>query len=156
MSNQIVTNLESLACDTAANNGLEVYGFTINTDKKPMNIQVQIKKMSCEEEISLEDCVHFSEPMNEAIEQSKLLDNGYVLEISSPGLSDLLETDRDFKTFKGFPIEVRLKDKDNSELLKSGLLHERSKEYLLVNIKGRISKIPRKNIISVQLTSPTG
>ncbi|KGG13520.1 hypothetical protein EV05_0175 [Prochlorococcus sp. MIT 0601] len=121
-----------------------------------MNIQVQIKKMSCEEEISLEDCVHFSEPMNEAIEQSKLLDNGYVLEISSPGLSDLLETDRDFKTFKGFPIEVRLKDKDNSELLKSGLLHERSKEYLLVNIKGRISKIPRKNIISVQLTSPTG
>ncbi len=120
-----------------------------------MTIQVHIQKQTGED-VSLEDCVQLTEPMNQAIELSKLLENPYMLEISSPGLSDLLETDREFKTFKGFPITVRFKNKENSELSKSGLLHERSKEYLLINIKGRMSKIPREDVITVQLTSTTG
>ncbi len=155
MSNQIVTDLENLASNKAAEKDLKAIGLKILTHTVPMTIQVQIKKVDGED-VSLEDCAKLTEPLNVAFEGSNLLKEPYILEITSPGLSNFLQSDRDFKTFKGFPIEVRFRNKQNSELSKSGLLHERSKEYLLINIKGRMIKIPREDVIRVQLTSPTG
>ncbi len=155
LSNSIVTNLENLATKKAAEKGLKIVGLKLHTHTKPMTIEVKIENLA-HQDISLEDCAIFSQPMSEAIDESKLLNDSYVLEISSPGLSNFLKTDREFKTFKGFPIEVRFKNKENSKLSQSGLLHERSNEYLLLNIKGKMSKIPRKDIINVELTSLTG
>ncbi len=99
MSNQIVTDLEYLASTTAADKGLEVVGFKFNANKKPMTIQVQIRQ-SNGMDVSLEDCALFSTPMGEAIELSQLLNCPYVLEISSPGLGDVVQTDREFETIK--------------------------------------------------------
>ena len=155
MPKQIVTDLEDLAAKEAANKGLKVVGFNLHAHTKPMTLQVQIRQNNGSD-VSLDDCALFSTPMNEAIERSKLLDSPYVLEISSPGLSDVLQTDRDYDTFKGFPIEVIFRNEKNSKLIKSGLLHQRSHDHLLINIKGRMSKIPRKDVISVRLISPTG
>ena len=33
-----------------------------------------------------------------------------LLEVSSPGVSDVLTGDRDFAVFKGFPVEVQLSE----------------------------------------------
>ena len=155
MSNQLVTELENLASNTAADKGLELVGFSLKANKNPLTIQVQIRHKDGKD-VSLEDCAQFSKPMAEAIEISILLDSPHVLEISSPGLSDVLQTDREYQTFQGFPIDVLFINKENSKILKSGLLHKRTEEHLLINIKGRISKIPRKDVITVRLASPTG
>ena len=48
----------------------------------------------------------------EEIENSNLLNCSYVLEISSQGVSDELTSERDFKTFKGFPVNVELNQKE--------------------------------------------
>ena len=80
-----------------------------------MTMQVQIEH-SGGGDISLEDCASFTGPLNDAIEASNIVINkGYVLEISSAGLSEQLITDRDFQTFRGFPVEVIYKDKSNCE-----------------------------------------
>jgi len=118
-------------------------------------MQVQIRHIGGGD-VSLEECASFSAPMEEAIDAAQLLDESFVLEISSPGIDDNLLNDRDFQTFRGFPVEVTYRDKQNSELHRTGLLHERSTEHLQLNIKGQISKIPRKDVIGVRLTSPTG
>ena len=116
-----------------------------------MTMQVQIRHAGGGD-VSLEDCARFSTPMGEAIDTSQILDERYVLEISSPGINDQLMTDRDFKTFRGFPVEVTFRDDKNLELHRAGLLHERSENHLQLNIKGKISRIPRKNVIEVCLT----
>ena len=46
-------------------------------------------------------------PASDEIEKSNLLNCSYVLEISSQGVSDELTSERDFKTFKGFPVKKR-------------------------------------------------
>ena len=120
-----------------------------------MTMQVQIRHAGGGD-VSLDDCAKFSTPMGEAIEASQILNEKYVLEISSPGINAQLITDRDFQTFKGFPIEVTFRDNKSSELHQAGLLHERSEDHLHLNIKGKISRIPRENVIEVSLTSPTG
>jgi len=154
LSNQIIKDLEKLASNLAFDKGLEIVALKLNPNIKPMIVQVQIRQKNGLD-VSLDDCALFSTPLGEAIEFSEVLNSPYVLEISSPGLSEVIETDREFETFKGFPIEVVLRNEENSSLLKSGLLHERTKEHLLINIKGRLSKIPRQDVIKVRLTSPT-
>ena len=72
-------------------------------------------------------------------------------EISSQGVSDELTSDRDFKTFKGFPVNVELNQKNSKIKFLNGLLYEKSKDYLAINIKGKIKKIPFDEVLKISL-----
>ena len=120
----------------------------------PMTLEVQIRHSSGAD-VSLDDCAGFSGVLGDALEASSLLTEAYVLEISSPGIGDQLIEDRDFQTFRGFPVEVTHRDKDNSEQRLDGLLLERSDDELQINIRGRIKRISRDRVIGVRLTSPS-
>jgi ribosome maturation factor RimP len=85
------------------------------------------------------------------IENSNLLNCSYVLEIGSQGVSDELTSERDFKTFKGFPVNVELNQKNSQIKFLNGLLYEKSKDYLAINIKGKIKKIPFNEVLKVSL-----
>ena len=91
--------------------------------------------------------------MGEALDSNALLSEAYVLEISSPGIGEQLTTDRDFLTFRGFPVKVIHRD-DTTEHHLDGLLLERNDDVLQINIRGRIKRIPRDHVISVQLINP--
>ena len=123
------------------------------THMSPMTLEVQIRH-STGTDVSLDDCAGFSGVLGEALETSTLLTEAYVLEISSPGIGDQLIEDRDFQTFRGFPVEVIHRDKDDSEQRLDGLLLERNDDVLQINIRGRIKRIPRDHVISVQLINP--
>lgn len=118
-----------------------------------MTIQVQITHRDGRD-VSLDDCALFSAPMAEALEASHLVGESYVLEISSPGIGDQLSSDKDFLTFRGFPVEVSFREND-SDLHQSGLLHKRSDHYVHINTMGRIQQIPREAVTCVRLTNPT-
>ena len=130
----------------------ELYDLNLFTNHKPMKIQVTIKKADGTD-ISLDDCSNFNEPVENAIESSKLVNCSYVLEIGSQGVSDELTSNRDFITFKGFPINVELSHKDSKIKNLYGLLYEKSKDYLAINIKGKIKKIPFKEVLKVSLAT---
>ncbi len=116
-------------------------------------MQVQIRHQGGGD-VSLDDCARFNGPMGEAVEASKFFNDAYVLEISSPGIGENLISDRDFITFRGFPIEVvQHKEGNSSEILKAGLLLERSAKHIHLNIKGRIERIPREEVVNVRLTT---
>ncbi|KGG14746.1 MULTISPECIES: ribosome assembly cofactor RimP [unclassified Prochlorococcus] len=155
MQKKLVKDLEHLAANSAAKEGFEVVGLKLITQIKPMTIQVQIRHQDGGD-VTLDDCSKMTGPISDSIERAQLVNSAYILEISSPGLNDILETDKEFETFKGFPIEVSTKNQSQSFVLKSGLLHTRSEEHLLINVKGKMNKIPRKDVIQVRLASPTG
>ena len=120
-----------------------------------MTLQVQIRRGNGDD-VSLDDCAGFSAPMGEAIEASALLTEAYVLEISSPGIGDKLQSARDFETFRSYPVDVVHKDDEGQEQRLSGTLLERTEDHLQINMHGRVKRIPRDSVISVELTSPTG
>ena len=124
------------------------------THMSPMTLEVQIRH-STGTDVSLDDCAGFSGVLGDALETSTLLTEAYVLEVSSPGIGDQLIEDRDFQTFRGFPVEVIHRDKDDSEQRLDGLLLERSDDELQINIRGRIKRISRDRVIGVRLTSPS-
>jgi len=142
--------LETLLENVANERDLEIYGLNIQTNQNPIIIEIIIKKTNGDD-ISLDDCALFNTPASDEIENSNLLNCSYVLEISSQGVSDELTSDRDFKTFKGFPVNVQLNQKNSKKKFLSGLLYEKSKDYLAINIKGKIKKIPFDEVLKISL-----
>jgi ribosome maturation factor RimP len=149
----LLPDLTTLATDVAATQGFELCSIQLLTHMSPMTLAVQIRHSSGSD-VSLDDCAGFSGVFGEAVESSSLLAEAYVLEISSPGIGEQLTTDRDFQTFRGFPVEVIHRDKDESEHRLEGLLLERDEETLQINIRGRIKAISRERVLNVRLTSP--
>ena len=137
----------------ASTQAYELCGIQLLTHMSPMTLEVQIRHSSGAD-VSLDDCAQFSGVLGAALETSELLSEAYVLEISSPGIGEQLATDRDFQTFRGFPVEVTHRDLDDAEHRLDGLLLERDDESLQINIRGRIKRIPRDQVIGVRLTSP--
>ena len=131
---------------------LKICNLNVKTNQNPILIEVIIKKTNGDD-ISLDDCALFNTPASEKIENSNLLNCSYVLEISSQGVSDELTSERDFKTFKGFPVNVELNQKNSNIKFLNGLLYEKSKDYLAINIKGNIKKIPFDEVLKIRLST---
>jgi len=144
------SKLEALLEKVANERDLEICGLNIQTNQNPIVIEITIRKTDGDD-ISLDDCALFNSPASEEIDNSKLLNCSYVLEISSQGVSDELTSERDFKTFKGFPVNVQLNQKNSKKKFLSGLLYEKSKDYLAINIKGKIKKIPFNEVLKISL-----
>jgi len=144
------SKLEALLAKVANERDLEIYGLNVKTNLNPIVIEIVIKKINGDD-VSLDDCALFNSPASDEIEKSNLLNCSYVLEISSQGVSDELTSERDFKTFKGFPVNVELNLKNSKIKFLSGLLHEKSNDYLAINIKGRIKKIPFDEVLKISL-----
>ena len=150
MNKEKKNSLEGLLGKVANAMGFEIHSLILQTTRKPIVVEIIIKKINGED-ISLDDCALFNAPASEEIDNSNLLNCSYVLEISSQGGSDELTSERDFKTFKGFPVNVQLNQKNSKIKFLNGLLYEKSKDYLAINIKGKIKKIPFDEVQKISL-----
>ena len=150
MDKENKNSLEILLKKVANARNFEICSLNIKTYQNPIIVEVVIKKRNGDD-ISLDDCAILNNPLSDEIENSNLLNCSYVLEISSQGVSDELTSERDFKTFKGFPVNVKLNQRDSKIKILHGLLYEKSKDYLAINIKGKIKKIPFKEVLKINL-----
>ena len=148
----IKNDLETLIKDIAKGFNYEIKSISLLTNNSPLTIQIILNNLNGKD-ITLEDCSRFNGPVLSAIETSNLLNCRYVLEISSQGVSDELTSNRDFKTFKGFPVRVELNQNNSKTKNLNGLLYEKSNDYLAINVKGKIQKIPLDEVIKVSLAT---
>ena len=156
LSNQTFTELKVLSAKSATNKGFEVSDFKIFTHLNPLSIQINIRHKNPDKKVTIDDCSILSEYIDEAIQNSSVLNQPFTFEISSEGVDEILTEDKDFKIFKGFPIEVTYQDLNKIEHQTIGLLLKRSDNDLQINQKGKIHRIPVKDVIKVRLTTPSG
>lgn len=153
MPHPLAPDLERLAQQVATPHGLTAVGVELLTHRIPMTVQVMVRRADGGD-VSLDDCAAFSAPLGDAIEAAQLLDAAYVLEVSSPGIGEELCSDREFSSFRGFPVEVLRRDASGSERFQEGLLLERDATSVQLNVRGRMVRIPRDEAVRVRLISP--
>ena len=154
MPHPLLPDLERLSTGVAVANGFDLCSIQLFTHLNPMTLEVQIRH-SNGDDVSLDDCARFSALLGESIESGNVLSEAYVLEVSSPGIGEVLNSDRDFQTFRGFPVEVTVIDPKDGESQLEGLLLERDDTVLQINIRGRIKRLARDQVTQVRLTSPS-
>ena len=155
LSNQTVTELRVLATKSATNYGFDVTDFKMLNHQKPLSIQVNIRHQNPDKKVTIDDCSILSQHIDEAIQGSSILDQPFSLEISSEGIGDFLTDEKDFQTFKGFPVEVSYQDLKKNEQQTNGLLLKRTDNDLQINQKGKTQRIPVEDVIQVRLTTPS-
>ena len=75
----------------------------------------------------------------------------FLLEVGSPGLSSVLTSDLDFRSFKGFPVTVTTTEPYKNKSSWEGTLIGRDAESVSINLKGRAQKIPLALVAEVSL-----
>ena len=156
LSNQTVTELKVLTAKSATNHGFDVTNFKMFTHLNPLSIQLNIRHKNPEKNVTIDDCSILNQYIDEEIQASSILHQPFTLEISSEGVGEILTEEKDFKVFKGFPIEVTYQDLKKIEQQTNGLLLERNDNDLQINQKGKTHRIPVEDIIQVRLTTPSG
>jgi ribosome maturation factor RimP len=149
MSHPLIPQIIDIAAPVAANLGLEVVGAVFHTHQNPPVLRIDIRNE--EQDTSLNDCERMSRALEAALDASDLDLDAYVLEVSSPGISRSLTTDREFISFKGFPVEVTSTEPVNGTTSWTGQLIRRDDTSVYINQKGRSIAIPRQSIDQVLL-----
>lgn len=152
MTHPLVPQVIDLAAPIANRAGLEIVDTVFQTNQSPPVLRLSVRNPN-QEDTGLDDCERLSKALTEALDESDLIPEAYVLEVSSPGLSDILTSDRDFLVFKGFPVKVQLSEPHKKKQTWQGHLISRDEAVLSLNLKGRSVKIPRELVQSVQLST---
>jgi len=149
MTHPLIPQIIDLATPVAESLGLEIVGAVFQTNQRPPVLRVDIRNLTAD--ISLDDCERMSKAMEAALDATDIIPDAYVLEISSPGISRDLTTDREFISFKGFTVIIRTSESYQGQQEWIGKLIRRDEEAVYLNQKGRAMAIPRQLIAKVQL-----
>ncbi len=149
MAHPLIPKILDLAAPIADQLGLEVVGAVFYTNQSPPVLHLEIRNR--QQDTGLDDCEHMSRALEEKLDEMELLPDAYVLEVSSPGISQFLNQDRDFISFKGFPILIQTSEPYKGRREWQGKLMGRDETTVYLNQKGRQVTIPRSLITQVQL-----
>lgn len=149
MTHPLIPQLIDLATPVAEELGLEVVGAVFHTNRRPPVLRVDIRNSTGD--TGLDDCERMSRALEERLDAADIIPDTYVLEISSPGISRQLTTDREFISFKGFAVIVMTSEPYEGHKEWRGKLIGRDETGVSLNQKGRAIAIPRQLVTRVQL-----
>ncbi|MGL5061610.1 MAG: ribosome maturation factor RimP [Microcoleus sp.] len=149
MTHPLIPQIIDIATPVAKTLGLEVVGAVFHTNQNPPVLRVDIRNP--QQDTGLADCERMSVALEAQLDASDIIPDAYVLEISSPGISRSLTSDREFITFKGFPVTVTTAESQSRIKEWKGQLIRRDETAVYLNQKGRQVTIPRPQIVKVEL-----
>ncbi|MBE9216683.1 ribosome maturation factor RimP [Plectonema cf. radiosum LEGE 06105] len=149
MTHPLVPQIIDLATPVAEDLGLEVVKVVFHTNQSPPVLRIDIRNPT--QDTGLSDCERMSRNLEANLDAAAIMTDAYVLEVSSPGISQELKTDREFISFKGFPVKVYTSSPHQGHSEWNGKLVSRDENNVYLNKKGRVIEIKRSNIQSVQL-----
>ncbi|MDJ0845506.1 ribosome maturation factor RimP [Crocosphaera sp.] len=149
MTHPLIPEIMDLAAPIVQKMGLEIVDVVFQTNQRPPVLRIDIRNPVSD--TSLNDCEQVSRALETVLDEAAVMPGAYVLEISSPGISRNLSSERDFIAFKGFTVNVITDPpyKDKKEW--QGRLQGRDQEAVYLNQKGRAIAIPCSVITQVQL-----
>ncbi len=147
MNHPLIPQIIEFAAPVASQLGLELVEVQLHTHQSPPLLRISIRNLH--QDTSLADCERLSRTLELTLEGQGLPLDRYVLEVSSPGVSQLLTTDRDFTVFKGFVVKVTAPFMGEQEWI--GQLLNRQAQGITLSRKGRRITIPEHLVSKVEL-----
>ncbi|PLZ94984.1 ribosome maturation factor RimP [Fischerella thermalis CCMEE 5268] len=149
MTHPLVPQIIDLATPVAEELELEIVGVVFHTNQRPPVLRVDIRNPH--QDTGLDDCERMSRALEATLDAAEVIPDTYVLEVSSPGISRQLTTDREFISFKGFPVIVSTSPPYEGQQEWTGQLIRRDETSVYLNQKGRVIAIPLTQVTKVRL-----
>jgi ribosome maturation factor RimP len=149
MAHPLIPQITDIATPIAAELGLEVVAVVFHTHERPPSLRIDIRNPTAD--TGLQDCERMSRALEAALDASEVIPFAYALEISSPGTSRQLTTDREFNAFSGFAVQVTTNQPLDRKTEWQGQLIRRDDTTIYLSQKGRTIEIPRELVSKVSL-----
>ena len=149
MAHPLSPQITDIATPIATELGLEVVAVILHTHERPPCLRVDIRNPAAE--TGLQDCERMSRALEAALDTSETIPFPYALEVSSPGTSRQLTTDREFNAFSGFAVQVTTHQPVDKKTEWQGQLIRRDDTKIYLSLKGRTVEIPRELVSKVSL-----
>jgi ribosome maturation factor RimP len=149
MAHPLIPQITDIANPIATELGLELVTIVFQTNQNPPALRVDIRNP--ETDTGLDDCARMSRALEAALDASDIVPFAYMLEVSSPGTSRELTTDREFTAFGGFPVRVTPIEVIDGKKEWQGQLISRDDTAIYLSLKGRKIAIPRESVHKVVL-----
>lgn len=85
--------------------------------------------------IDIDTCAEISEEIGRHMDVLDLIDEGYDLEVSSPGVDRVLQKPREYRYFQGREVEVTLREPFKGEYRLIGILADSDDEGLVLQLR---------------------
>ena len=96
--------------------------------------------------ISIAECADLNEQLGILLDKENILEERYVLEVSSPGVDRPLVTERDFLRVSGRQVRVFLSEPIKGRMDWEGIVDKVQDNSLFLEIGEEIARIPLNNI----------
>jgi len=132
MENNIETSIYKLAQEVAQSKGMQLVETEI---KKSGNRDTLVVTIQREGGVGVNDCADVSRELDVLLEAEGLLKDSFTLEVSSPGITRPLKTQRDFELKIGKQIKVKYINEENTINSTIGRLESVDNRELILNSK---------------------
>ncbi|WP_017293477.1 ribosome maturation factor RimP [Geminocystis herdmanii] len=149
MTHPLIPNITEIAQPIAQDLNLEIVNLVFLSNHNPPVLRVDIRNLSGD--TSLDNCEKMSRLLEKTLDANNIIPSAYVLEISSPGIGENLTSDREFISFKGFPVMVETNIEYKKRTQWEGNLQGRDEKAIYINCKGKMVAIPREIVTRVKL-----
>jgi ribosome maturation factor RimP len=150
MAHPLIPRITDIATPIAVDLGLELVAVVLHTNQRPPALRIDIRNPT--EDTGLQDCERMSRALEAALDAEEIVPFPYALEVSSPGTSRELTTDREFNAFSGFAVCVTLAQAtEDGKTEWQGQLIRRDDTKIYLSQKGRTVEILRESVGKVYL-----
>ncbi|UCD54709.1 MAG: ribosome maturation factor RimP [Candidatus Omnitrophota bacterium] len=101
--------------------------------------------------ITMDDCTRLNNELSELLDRENIIEEQYVLEVSSPGLDRKLNKDEDFAWAVGKKVKVTTYVPLDGKNMFTGTLVGLGKGTIVIEEKGTSWEIPREKLASARI-----
>ncbi len=102
--------------------------------------------------ITIDDCELVSRALSDILDEKDFIDDAYILEVSSPGLTRPLKKDKDFARSIGEEVEIKLYKPLNKRKDYCGILEAYDADTVTIDEDGEKIVVNRRDIALIRLS----
>jgi len=146
---QFLDKIKKLTSSLLANAGVELVELFINRERGRSILRLLVDKPGG---VTLGECARFNREIGNLLDKENIIQESYVLEVSSPGLGRPMKSTRDFQRNLEKLVKIILHQPIDRENVWKGILNKVGEENIVIETeRGKMLSIPRRNIARANL-----
>jgi len=145
---EIVDRVRAMIHPIVLDEGMEVVDIEYRRESGGWVLRVILDK---EGGVTLDDCSRVSQEVGRSLDVEDIIQTSYTLEVSSPGLTRPLKTEKDFTKYLHRMVKVKTVDPIQNRRQFKGRLQGVSEKGVEILVDGRIYQISLSNVAKANL-----
>lgn len=135
----LIEDLKKIILPVLEGDNVELVEFDLVKSRPRPTLRLLVDKK--EGGINLQECAALNEAIGKALDESNIMQGGYILEVASPGLDRPLKTRNDFSRCVNRRVRLFLNEPIMGKQELEGVIDKVSEEALYINIEGKQEEI---------------